>query len=123
MKKTIPFEFVLDHLLDLDLVQKSMFGCTALYLGPKILLILRDKDNHIEDNGVWLATVEEHHASLQKDFPSMRSIALFGGGPTAWQNLPADAEDFEPSVVRACEFILKKDPRIGKIPAKRRKKK
>lgn len=31
-----------------------------------------------------------------------------------WQNLPADANDFEEMVIRACELILRGDQRIGR---------
>ena len=37
-----------------------------------------------------------------------------------WLLLASSAEDFEESVTQACEMVLKKDPRIGKIPAKQR---
>jgi hypothetical protein len=55
-----------------------MFGCTAIYVGEKIALILRQKPSYERDNGVWLATTREHHESLRQDFPNMRSIALLG---------------------------------------------
>jgi Fic family protein len=80
-------------------------------------VILREKDKSRKDNGVWLATTTEHHASLAKEFPSMRSISLFESrGPTGWQNLPAESDDFEESVTRVCQLIKKNDPRLGKIP-------
>ncbi|MEQ1664103.1 MAG: hypothetical protein ABL927_01855 [Bdellovibrionales bacterium] len=83
----------------------------------KIVFILRDHLKYPEDNGVWLCTTSDHHASLKKEFSSMRSIQLFSdGGPTGWQNLPVDAENFESEVLHACQLILKNDPRIGKIP-------
>ena len=115
-KKSIPFNFVLDHLEFCDPMIKPMFGCHALYVAAKIVLILRDRESYPEDNGVWLATTQEHHAGLKKEFPYMRSLTLFGKGPTGWQNLPADSPDFEEAVTRACELITKNDPRIGKIP-------
>jgi hypothetical protein len=51
----------------------------------------------------------------------MRSIQLFGKKITGWQVLPADASDFEQAALRACELILARDPRIGKVPKSRRK--
>jgi hypothetical protein len=123
MKKTVPFDFVLSELEDLAPYTKPMFGCTSVYVGEKIVFILRQRGNPLPDDGVWLATTGEHHASLQKDFPSMRSLEIFGPGPTGWQVLPVDAEDFEDSVLRACEMIRQGDPRIGKIPKPRWKKK
>ncbi len=100
-----------------------MFGCHAIYIGNKIVLILRNKDKDQYDNGVWLATTQEHHISLKKNFPIMRSIQLFGAGTSAWQNLPSDANEFEESVMTVCDMILKNDPRIGKIPNFKRSKK
>lgn len=93
-----------------------MFGCVAVYVENKIVLILRDKANHRSDNGVWLATTSEHHESLRREFPRMRSIRVLGSGVTGWQILPSDEEDFEAAALRACELIVAGDPRIGKMP-------
>jgi hypothetical protein len=120
-KKTeIPFDFVLEELFSVSPVVRPMFGSHSIYLNDKIVLILRRREAYEYDNGVWLATSREHHESLKKDFPSMRSIRLFGGSESEWQNLPFDSEDFEEAVMRACRLILKGDPRIGKIPTRRR---
>lgn len=97
-----------------------MFGCLAVYVEEKIVLILRDKAASSVDNGVWLATTVEHHESLRGEFPSMRSIELLGKKVTGWQVLPLDAPDFEQAALRACELVLARDPRIGKIPVSRR---
>jgi hypothetical protein len=123
--KKIPFEFVLEALLPLNPRVNPMFGAFAVYVGEKIMLALRNKDAHEEANGVWIATKSEHHASLKKDFPSMRSIYLLSDGKaeTQWQMLPFDADDFESSALKACELILRGDERIGRIPKPRKKKK
>jgi hypothetical protein len=97
-----------------------MFGCLAVYVGEKIVLILRDKREGTADNGVWLATTAEHHESLRREFPNMRSIQIFGRKVTGWQVLPADAADFEEAALHACDLILAGDARIGKIPKERR---
>lgn len=97
-----------------------MFGCTAVYVGEKIALILRERPTSTKDNGVWLATTEEHHASLRHEFPRMRSVSMFGKEVTAWQVLGADDPSFEENALRACELICKRDPRIGKIPGERK---
>jgi hypothetical protein len=120
-RKTRPYEFVLDALADLPTEIRNMFGCLAVYLRDKIVLILRDRRDHAADNGVWIATTEEHHQSLGREFPNMRSIQLLGKGVTGWQVLPADAPDFEQAALHACELILARDPRIGKVPKSRRK--
>ena len=119
---SIPFEFVLECLYSKSPVVKLMFGCHAVYIDEKIMFILRDREDVPEDNGVWIATTKDHHESLKKDFPSMRSISVFGSGVTGWQILPVTSDGFEESVVKACELVLKGDIRIGKIPKPRYRK-
>ena len=118
-RKPIPHAFVLDVLSTLSPHTRPMFGCLAIYVRDKIVLILRDKPKSIADNGVWLATAEEHHQSLRREFPNMRSIELLGKPVTGWQVLPVDATDFESSALRACELVLAGDTRIGKVPGAR----
>ena len=122
-RKPVPHEFVLDAIAPLSPYTRPMFGCLAIYVEDKIVLILRDKPDNADDNGVWLATTEEHHASLRREFPNMRSIGVLGKKVTGWQVLPSDASDFEQAALRACELVLARDPRIGKVPGSRKKKK
>jgi len=122
-RKAVPYAFVLDALAQIPIETRPMFGCLAIYVGDKIVLMLREKRKQREDNGLWLATTEEHHKSLRREFASMRSIQLFGKEVTGWQVLPADAADFEEAAIRACELIIARDPRIGKVPKGRRKPK
>src|ERR1700675_4556204 len=119
-RKAVPHEFVLDAIAPLSPETRSMFGCLAVYVQDKIVLILRDKRDGTADNGVWLATTEEHHQSLRREFPNMRSIQVFGKKVTAWQLLPSDAKDFEEAALRACELVFAGDHRIGKVPGARR---
>lgn len=118
-EKSVPHEFVLDEIASVSPVTRPMFGCLAVYVEDKIVLILRDKRKAPADNGVWLATTAEHHESLRREFPRMRSIRVFGKEPTQWQVLPADDPDFEAAAMRACQLILARDSRIGKVPKPR----
>ncbi len=120
-RKPVPFEFVLDALSPLEPRTNPMFGCLAIYVGPKIVLILRDNGGKEPDNGVWLATTVDHHESLRREFPNMRSIGVFGKPETGWQVLPADAPDFEEAALRACDLVMARDPRIGKVPKSKSK--
>ena len=121
IKKSIPFSFVLDNLHSADPIVKPMFGCHSIYIDGKIVLSLRDKDD--SDSGVWIGTSKEYHASLKKEFPSIRSIEIFGPGTSGWQVIHKDEDDFETSVNRLCELVLKGDERIGKVPKPKKKKK
>ena len=118
-RKTVPHEFVLEALAPLSPWTRPMFGCIAVYVGARIVLILRHKPTATADNGVWIATTQEHHASLRVEFPNMRSVGVFGKAVTDWQVLPMDAPDFEETALRACELVAARDPRIGKVPARR----
>ena len=119
-RKAVPHQFVLDAIAELSPTTCPMFGCLAVYVADKIVLILRDRRIETADNGVWLATTEDHHDSLRREFPNLRSIRVLGKGVTGWQVLPADAADFEEAALRACEHILAGDRRIGKVPGTRR---
>jgi hypothetical protein len=119
--KRIPFDFVLEDLAELGPWTRPMFGCHAVYIEDKIVFVLRDKGDPRCDDGVWIATTAEHHATLHREFPSMRSIrVLAAGGVTGWQVLPVESEDFEECVLRACALVRNGDIRIGKIPEKRK---
>ena len=123
-KSAIAFPFVLDLLSPLDVMVKPMFGCHALYVGEKIMLIVRKKEDHEDANGVWIATESEHHASLKKILPSLKSVYILSNGKaeTAWQMIGEDEDDFEEAVTKVCDLILKKDLRIGRIPKSKSKK-
>jgi hypothetical protein len=57
---------------------------------------------------------------LRREFPHLRSSGVLGKDVTGWQVLPAEAPDFEEAALRACELILTGDPRIGKVPQRKR---
>lgn len=123
-KKTVPYPFVLDELDGIYTLVRPMFGGYSVYRDEAILLIFRRKEDHLADNGVWVATTPEHHASLRGEIPCLRRIRLLSetGSETGWQNIPEESPDFEESVLRACALIRKRDPRIGKIPKARKPK-
>jgi hypothetical protein len=122
-RKNVPYEFVLDALSELDPMTRHMFSCLAVYVGEKIVLALRDRPNYPDDNGVWIATTVEHHKSLKRELPNMRSIGVLGKDVTGWQIIPADTPDFEESALHVCELILRHDPRIGKVPKSKKQRK
>jgi hypothetical protein len=105
-RKPVPHEFVLDALAAVQPRTNPMFGCLAVYVGEKIVLVLRDKRDGSADNGLWLATTHDHHENLRAEFPTMRSIQVFGKKVTGWQVLPADDLDFEEAALHACELIV-----------------
>jgi len=120
-QKSLPFDFVLEQLQQLHPLVKPMFGCHAIYIGEEMMLVLRKKKNIDSDNGVWLASAKDHHKELKKILPSLRSISIFGTGESGWQIIPEDSDHFEEEVRAVCDLILKRDPRIGKIIASKKR--
>jgi hypothetical protein len=122
-KKRVPYEFVLEALVSLNWRTNPMFGCTAIYVDEKICFILRERNSPPADDGVWIATTVEHHDSLRRELPSIRSIEVFGPGVSGWQNIPADSPSFEREVLAACDLVIARDPRLGKVPGAKKPKK
>ena len=118
-----PFNFIFDYLLPLDITVKPLFGMFYIYAGPRIILVLRDRIEQPDMNGIWVATNKGRQESLKKELPVLRAFS----GPKSrdagngWQMIPKDAPDFESAAIRVCELIVHRDPRIGKIPVPRRK--
>jgi len=122
LKKRPPFDFVLEELADIVTDIKPMFGAFGIYRQNQILMILRKKEEHPYDNGMWLAIPKEHWANLKQEIKELRDIVMFGPGPTGWQVLAEDLSNFEELCLRICELIRKRDPRIGKTPKSKLRK-
>ena len=121
VKKQIPFQFVLDLLISKEPSVKPMFGSYAVYIGEKIMLVLRQRETSAEDNGVWIAIYQEHQEDLKKLFPPLRRVVVLADSGKNWQVIPSSSERFEEEVTALCELILKNDSRIGKVPEKKKK--
>lgn len=123
-RRSVPFPFVVEALAPLDPEIRRMFSGFAVYAGEKIVLMLRDSLKHPEDNGVWLIFSESAHLDnpeIRRDFPSLRLINLLRGKMAHWRLIPADSPSFEPEALHACELLLHRDARFGRIPQSRRK--
>lgn len=120
-KRQIPFEFVIDELNSIDPVVKPFFGAFGVYRSEIILFILWRKEEHPDDSGIWIATYKEHHESLKKEFPTLRGVNVLGAN-TNYLNLPEESENFESDALKLVQLILMNDSRIGRLPAKKKKK-
>jgi hypothetical protein len=122
-KRTIPYPFILDALSSLEPETRRIFSGFGVYIGDKIVLMLRDRPKYPEDNGLWLVlseTANPADPTIRRDFPSLRPIRLLGGKIGHWQLIPADSTTFEAEALHACELLLKRDPRLGRVPESRR---
>jgi hypothetical protein len=114
---------VLEALAPLDPEVRRMFSGFAVYIGDRIVCMLRDHAKSPRDNGVWLVLSEgtdPGDPELRREFPSMRSIEMLGNKIRHWLLLPSDSPDFEAEALHACDLLLKSDRRLGRIPESRR---
>ena len=121
-RKSPPYPFILEALDPLHPEVKPMFSGYAVYLGDKIVCMLRDRPTYPEDNGLWLVfseTADLTHKSIRKDFPSLRPIGRIGGVISHWLLIPADSPNFESEALHTCDLLLKHDLRLGRIPKSR----
>ena len=121
-RRSSPFPFILEALAPLEPEVRPMFSGFAVYVGEKIVLMLRDSPKQPKDNGVWLVFSETANltdSGIREDFPSLRLIELLGGKIAHWRLIPADSSTFESEALRACELLLKHDGRFGRIPKSR----
>lgn len=122
-RRPAPYPFILEALAPLEPEVRPMFSGFAVYVGDKIVLILRDSPKHPEDNGAWLVFSETANladSSISRDFPSIRLIGLLGGKIGHWRLIPADSPTFESESLHACELLLRHDVRFGRVPQSRR---
>ncbi len=122
-KQKAPHAFVLDALMTLNPEVRRMFSGFAVYLGDRIVCMLRDHPKSPRDNGVWLVLSESTHPAdpeLRRQFPSLRRIELLGNKIGHWLLIPSDSPHFEMEALHACDLLLRHDSRLGRIPKSRR---
>jgi len=122
-RRSAPYPFVVEALAPLEPEVRPMFSGFAVYVGEKIVLMLRDSQKQPEDNGVWLVFSETANLAdpgIRLDFPSIRLIQLLGGKISHWRLIPADSSNFESEALHACELLLKHDVRFGRVPQSRK---
>jgi hypothetical protein len=122
-----PFEFILDALEGLDLHTRRMFGCTAIYVGEKIMFVMykpdRISNEQNPDVGIWLCIPNEYTLSMKSEFPQLRGVSFFQDENSAWQCLPESEPEFEELALKFCKMIKRGDLRIGRIPKPKKKSK
>ena len=114
-KSDTAFPFVLDELFSLRPTVKRAFGFTYIYVDDLLLCCLRDSTNKPGSNGMWLFTTTEHVDSLGAEFPELSRRYLWRSGKNAWVVLPSRLGEFEEYAFKACELILNRDRRIGRL--------
>jgi hypothetical protein len=124
-KKSIPHPFILEALAPLHPEVRPMFSGHAVYIGDKVVFMLRDHLKSQQDNGLWLVlseTTDPASPALREEFPSIRKIELLGNKIHHWLILPSDSPNFESESLHAVDLALAHDPRLGRIPKSRQTK-
>jgi hypothetical protein len=119
MKKTMPFDFLLDY-LPAGVIVKPAVGMFYLYFDGKIVLIFRETEKNSQHNGIWVCTKRDDHASLKAEIPAITNFSFDEGESfdTAWLLLSNSHDDFESAAIQLCELVSRKDKRIGKVTPK-----
>lgn len=121
-KKPPPFPFVLDELDELHPRVNPMFGCHGVYIGDKIVFILRDKGPDDSDRGVWVVSEKDQTAALMEAFPSLQPVDVLGDKIGNWKKLSANTKQFEEDALAICDLIRRRDRRVGKVPESKKPK-
>jgi len=117
IKAVHPLQWIADPLEEHpSFSQKKMFGCEALCLHGKQMLVLAAKEEPW--NGILVCTSREHHASLTQDHPDLGPHPVLG----KWLYISQADGKFEETAMRLARLALKADPRIG-VESKPRKRK
>ena len=121
MNYKIPYDYVLSYLYPLRPTVQKTFGCYGLRLDNKFIMLLRDRENQPEFNGVFVATKPEYYDELTKELHSSNMEFDIDGHYHSWIFISEDLDDFEDIVKKAAELIKNGDERIGGIVRKPRK--
>ncbi len=98
-------------------VLRSMFGAKAAYLDGRLALCFIAKQEPWR--GLLVCTERRHHPALAAAFPGLAPHEVLG----KWLYLSEDDPDFDRTAERIVRRVLRRDPRIGVVPAEKKKKK
>ena len=115
--KSHPYFWAVEPLAEKSsFIAKPMFGSVGCYYDGRIVLVLSAREEPWR--GLLVTTDREHHKSLLEQFPSLAPHEIL----PKWLYLPESDDCFEPTAQRLVELILNRDPRMGTIPKKKKKK-
>ncbi len=97
--------------------QRKLFHTDAAYLDGRCYLSIAEGPQD-PWRGMLVATSQEHHDSLQEQFPQLRPHDVLG----KWLYLPLGNPDYEPVAMQLVELARKRDERLGVDPKPKKKK-
>jgi hypothetical protein len=112
--KQHPLLWVVESLMEEpSYMEKPMFGCLALYLHGKLMLVLASGEEPW--NGLLVPTEHQFHPALLKEFSDIIQHPVL----KKWLYLPEATEDFESSAADIVDAIRMNDERFGVEPKER----
>jgi hypothetical protein len=114
MNYKVPYDFILRYLYPVRPQIRKMLGGYALILKDDILLLLRERENQPEFNGVFVPTEPQFFDELSRDVHSSNMDFDIDGAPHTWIFISEDLTNFHEVLQKACELIKAGDKRIGK---------
>jgi hypothetical protein len=115
MDYKLPYDFILRYLYPVRPKIRKMLGGYALLLEEYILLLLREKENQPEFNGVFVPTEPRYFDELSTEIHFSNMEFDIDGAPHTWIFIREDLPDFHEVLQRACALIRAGDKRIGKL--------
>ena len=110
-KKVQPLRWVIESLEEeRSYLEKSMFGCLAVYLHGRLSLLLTSGEEPW--NGLLIPTDHQFHDSIRRDYQNVFQHPVL----KKWLYLPEASEDFESDAQEIVETIRMNDPRFGVEP-------
>jgi hypothetical protein len=119
-KKQHPLLWVVESLMEEpSYLEKSMFGCLAIYLHGRLMLVLASGEEPWD--GLLIPTEHQFHDAILKEFRDVVQHFVL----KKWLYLPEATEDFETVASDIVEAVRMNDHRFGVEPKERvsRKKK
>ncbi|MBF0557524.1 MAG: hypothetical protein HQL08_01960 [Nitrospirae bacterium] len=98
-------------------LEKSMFGCLAVYLHGRMMLLLSEGDEPW--NGLLIPTDYQFHDSIRDEFKDVVQHPVL----KKWLYLPENTEDFETAAENIVHAIHLDEARFGVEPKERKPRK
>jgi hypothetical protein len=112
--KTHPLLWVVEFLEEEpSYLAKPMFGCLAIYLHGRLMLVLCSGEEPW--NGLLIATEHEFHDAIRQEFENVVQHPVL----KKWLYLPEASEDFETLASDIVEAVRINDQRFGVEPKER----
>jgi hypothetical protein len=114
IKKQHPILWIVESLMEEpSYLEKPMFGCLAIYLHGRLMLVLASGEEPW--NGLLIPTEHQFHNSIKKDFNEVVQHSVL----KKWLYLPEATEDFETVVSDIVDAVRMYDQRFGVEPQER----